>query len=511
MDKNTVIAITLSLLVLIGSQYYYSKTAPKRQPPAKQAKQEAPAEARQPIPEQPIPAVKPLPPTPATGKERLITVETELYSATISSIGGTVRDWKLKKHLNREGGNVSLLLKEGPYRVLGIGWKGDFSASNENYNVRGGDLRLEGPDETGTLTFEYSDGQYSITRTYTFYSDSYHFDLVDKVSGAPGYQITLGGDFGIHLEESDRLSHMGPVLLEDMDRVEIKPGKIDETRVYTGDVKWIAIEDKYFFSSIIPETKMEDAMAWKSGESAVIAFNGTAGENRFMVYAGPKEIDRLKKLGVGIESIVDFGFFSIIARPIFWLLIKLYGFVGNYGWAIIILTIIIRIPFIPIVHKGQKSMKRLQEVQPLMQQIKEQYKKDTEKMNKEMMELYKRHKVNPMGGCLPMLLQIPVFFALYKVLLVAIELRGAPFMFWLTDLSQKDPYYILPIVMGATMFLQQKMTPTGGDPKQQKIMMFMPIIFTFLFLGFASGLVLYWLVNNLLSIAQQVFINRSKS
>jgi YidC/Oxa1 family membrane protein insertase len=155
-------------------------------------------------------------------------------------------------------------------------------------------------------------------------------------------------------------------------------------------------------------------------------------------------------------------------------------------------------------------MKRLQEVQPLMQKVKEQHKNDPKRMQAEMMNIYKKHKVNPMGGCLPMLIQIPVFFALYKVLMVAIELRAAPWAFWIHDLSIKDPYYILPVVMGATMFIQQKMTPTGGDPKQQKIMMFMPLIMTFLFVNFPSGLVLYWLTNNLLSIAQQFYVNRKK-
>ncbi len=176
-----------------------------------------------------------------------------------------------------------------------------------------------------------------------------------------------------------------------------------------------------------------------------------------------------------------------------------------------LLTIVTRIPFIPIVNKDQKTMKRLQEIQPKMQEVKEKYKKDPQRMQQEMMELYKKHKVNPMGGCLPMLLQIPVFFALYKVLLVSIELRGAPFMLWVHDLSIKDPYYVLPIIMGITMIIQQKMTPSTGDPKQQKLMMFMPVIFTFMFLSFASGLVLYWLVNNLLSIAQQFYVNKKKS
>ncbi|UCE71538.1 MAG: membrane protein insertase YidC, partial [Nitrospiraceae bacterium] len=209
-----------------------------------------------------------------------------------------------------------------------------------------------------------------------------------------------------------------------------------------------------------------------------------------------------------LEHLVDFGWFAFVAMPLFWVLKYFYSFTGNYGWSIILLTIVTRVPFIPIMAKSQKSMKKMQKVQPLMAELKEKYKNDAAKLQKETMELYKKHKVNPIGGCLPMFLQIPVFIALFNVLQKAIELRGAPWIFWITDLSVKDPYYVLPIVMGLTMVLQQKMTPSAMDPKQAKIMMLMPIVFTFMFLSFASGLVLYWLVNNILGIAQQFHTNR---
>jgi YidC/Oxa1 family membrane protein insertase len=246
--------------------------------------------------------------------------------------------------------------------------------------------------------------------------------------------------------------------------------------------------------------------------------------NKFLLYAGPKEYDRLKVLNVGLEHIIDFGFFSIIAMPLFWIMKLFYKITMNYGWAIIILTILIRIPFIPLMNKSQKSMKRMQEIQPKMAELREKYKKDPQRLQKEMMQLYKTHKVNPLGGCLPILLQIPVFFALYKILSIAIELRGAPFMLWINDLSAPDTLFghiptwfpliggfavgPLPILMGASMIIQQKMTPTTMDPTQNKLMMFMPVIFTFLFLNFASGLVLYWLMNNIFSIAQQIYVNR---
>ena len=194
--------------------------------------------------------------------------------------------------------------------------------------------------------------------------------------------------------------------------------------------------------------------------------------------------------------------------PLLIVLKFIYNYVGNYGIAIIILTILIKIIFWPLGNKSYKSMKEMQKLQPKMQELREKYKDDKQKLSQETMALYKTHKVNPLGGCLPIVIQIPVFFGLYKVLLYAIELRHSPFFFWIQDLSAKDPYYITPIVMGATMFMQQKMTPTMGDPMQAKIMLFMPVVFTFLFLNFPSGLVIYWLFNNIISIGQQMYINK---
>jgi YidC/Oxa1 family membrane protein insertase len=233
-------------------------------------------------------------------------------------------------------------------------------------------------------------------------------------------------------------------------------------------------------------------------------------------YLGPKKNSAMAHSPNELKKSIHYGWFDVIAKPLIKGLNFLHAYVGNYGIAIIILTIIIKILFWPLSQKSYKSMEKMKKIQPLMAQVREKYKDDRDQMNKEVMQLYKAHKVNPAGGCLPMLLQIPVFFALYQALLGAIELRHAAFIphlpftdiVWLADLSAKDPFYITPIIMGATMFLQQKMTPTAGDPTQAKIMLFMPIVFTFIFLSFPSGLVLYWMVNNILSIAQQWMISR---
>jgi YidC/Oxa1 family membrane protein insertase len=518
MENRTLIAIALSMFILIGFQFFVAK----QQPPVQQSKPSAAAPAASAPKEKE--AAKPAAPAPVAvapqispAEEKEIRVENSLFSAVLTSRGGTVKFWEIKKYKDKQGKDVVLLPKPGPLPALGIGADTNFDLSRENFSVLGKDLTLDGNNKSGTIVFEYAKDGVSVRRTYTFYADTYKFDLADQVSGIPAYWITLGSDFGAYEKEAG-YAHLGPALLKGTSLEELKPKNVKEPKTFKGDLRWIAQEDKYFCSAIVPAGPVEEARSWTYEGSPVIAFKGKPGENKFYVYAGPKVNDRLEKFGFGLEYIVNFGFFSIIARPLFWILKFFNRFFGNYGWSIILLTIVVRVPFIPLLNKGQKSMRKLQELQPKMAEIKEKYKKDPQKMQAEMMELYKKYKVNPMGGCLPMLVQIPFFFALYKVLLVSIELRGAPWLLWITDLSAPDTLFghlagfslggPLPYLMGITMLIQQKMTPTSADPKQAKIMMLMPIVFTFMFLNFASGLVLYWLVNNLLSIIQQFFVNR---
>jgi len=228
----------------------------------------------------------------------------------------------------------------------------------------------------------------------------------------------------------------------------------------------------------------------------------------YRVYLGPKETERLKALGSDAEKLIDFGYFTVVARPLLWFLRLTNNVTKNFGIDIIILSILIKIIFLPLTQISFKSMKEMQKVQPEMARLKELYKNDKARLQQETMLLYKRRKINPMSGCLPMVIQIPVFIALYNVLQNTFEMRHAPFMLWITDLSAKDPIYLTPIVMGATMVIQQKMTPSAADPAQAKLFMLMPIMFTFMFLSFPSGLVLYWLVTNVLSIAHQYYLNK---
>jgi len=524
MDKRTFLAIAIAFAIIIAYQIVYTKFfKPEPQKIEKQAEVE-----KQPVPLEPTEPAKTdiVKPEVIPVEEREIRVETELYSAIFTTRGATLKHYSLKGYKDKEGNNVVLFNEPGTIPALSIGSQDKFNLSLVNFDVSTSsgeqNITLKN-NNTDSLIFVYGDSDSLVKRTFTFYNNEYKIDIKDETSGLHDYWITLGTNFDIY-DSKSRYTHVGPVLLENSNREDFNAYKMEKAKTYKEGVRWIADEDKYFFAALVPTSSVKEARVWQVEDSTIIALRGTPGVDSFIFYAGPKEQEILEKLGVGLEHIIDFGFFSIIARPIFWLLKFFYKIIGNYGWAIIVVTIVLRIPFIPLFEKSQKSMKKMQEMQPRMAEVKEKYKKDPQKMNKEMMELYRKHKINPISGCLPLLLQLPIFFAFYRILLSAIELRDAPFILWIKDLSAPDALFghipsvvplmggfavgPLPIVMGISMFIQQKMTPTAADPRQAKLFMFMPIVLTLVFLNFASGLVLYWLVSNLLSIGQQFYTNR---
>ena len=289
------------------------------------------------------------------------------------------------------------------------------------------------------------------------------------------------------------------------------------TQVAAGDPAWIAMVQHYFASAWIPGDKFArdiyagriDNGLYRIGMQTplgVVAQGGTVVE-KARLFVGPQEEKVLETIAPGFELLKDYGYLTILAKPIFWLLEKIHGYVGNWGWAIILLTILIKLVFFPLSAASYKSMARMKEVQPRLMAMKEQYKGEPQKLNQAMMEMYRKEKINPLGGCLPVVIQIPVFISLYWVLLSSVEMRGAPWILWIHDLSVPDPYYILPVIMAVSMFVQTKLNPTPPDPIQAKVMMYMPIVFSIMFFFFPAGLVLYWVVNNLLSIAQQWQIN----
>jgi YidC/Oxa1 family membrane protein insertase len=319
-------------------------------------------------------------------------------------------------------------------------------------------------------------------------------------------------------KKGDSYTFVGPLTFDGEKLHEDSPEDLTKAaKSYGSDVVWSGITNKYFLMAVAPSDSALKQIQIGMGEGSVynrlISSFVTLerGENlsfEYVSFLGPKDYDLLLKAEHQFEQAIDYGFFKILAHPLMVVLKFFYGFLGNYGVAIILLTVCIKIIFWPLTQKSYSSMKGMQKLQPEMQKLREKFAKDKQRLNQEMMAFYKENRVNPLGGCLPMVIQIPVFFALYKVLLGSIELRHAPFMLWITDLSAKDPYYVTPLIMGATMFIQQKMTPTNMDPTQEKIMLMMPVVFTFLFLNFPSGLVIYWLVNNLLTILQQYLIRR---
>jgi YidC/Oxa1 family membrane protein insertase len=314
----------------------------------------------------------------------------------------------------------------------------------------------------------------------------------------------------------------GPAVYTDQDKfVKVSFEDVDKGKApypKTADNGWIAMVQHYFVSALLPPDKTErEYYTRRLGEQyysagvilpvAAIAPGGT-GKVGVRLYAGPEEQEKLTAVAPGLDLVVDYGWLTVIAAPLFWVLQLLYKWLGNWGLAIIALTVLIKLIFFPLSAASYKSMARMKQVTPRLMKLREQYGDDRAKMNQAMMELYKQEKINPLGGCLPIAVQIPVFIALYWVLLASVELRQAPFFGWITDLSATDPYYILPALMMGSMVLQTRMSPTPPDPVQAKVMQIMPIAFGVMFFFFPAGLVLYWLVNNILSIAQQWQITR---
>lgn len=299
----------------------------------------------------------------------------------------------------------------------------------------------------------------------------------------------------------------------------VSMGDMDEKQLrQTVAGGWVAWLQHYFVTAWIPAADSNNVVQTRKDSQGnyIVGFTGPSlnvpagaqAETSAVLYAGPKIQSELKTLSPGLELTVDYGFLWFIAQPIFWLLEQIHKLLGNWGWSIIMLTVIIKLIFFPLSAASYRSMARMRAVAPKLQALKEKYGDDRQKMSQGMMELYKKEKINPLGGCLPILVQMPVFLALYWVLLESVEMRQAPWLLWITDLAIKDPYFILPLIMGVTMFIQQLLNPTPPDPMQAKVLKLMPVIFTFFFLWFPAGLVLYWVVNNVLSIAQQWYITR---
>ncbi|MEK7773340.1 MAG: membrane protein insertase YidC, partial [Deltaproteobacteria bacterium] len=429
--------------------------------------------------------------------EELVKVETPLYRAVFSTVGGGVRSWELKKYseslIKKESGiNIAdTISRNGSFKtqVLTNGALEDisFTPSSVNLNIdNGGDSELVFRGNAGTGL--------SVEKKYRFTGSSYMINVELKIvnsSKTPFAGAVQTPVFAAVAGTDSTGYHQGPVVYYAKDTL-VRP-TVKEPRLTGGELKWIGLESKYFLVAIL--VKPDSGFNWTTdvagaaSSSAKLEMPLNLNPGGQMVYAytefmGPKEYDLLLTQKAGLEESIEFGRFGFFAKPLLVILNFFERYLRNYGLAIVMLTVIIKALFYPLTKYSLKSMKDMQRMQPQLAALKEKYKDNKEKMNKELMELYKRYKINPLSGCLPMVLQIPVFIALYEVLYVAIELRHAPLFLWIQDLSAMDPYYITPLIMGVTMFVQQKMTPSTADPAQARIMMFMPIIFTFMFLKF---------------------------
>ncbi len=547
------LAIILSLLVFIVWNYYFVEkpdvsNPDKNNPSTQQALEDI---EKEPLHVEktytPKPETEPSSPEPLPVEEntRVITVSNTLYEAEISEKLGGFQSFKLRKYKETLDNNSDL--KE---LITDINHIGAVTLDFSNNAVPGlshavfhadqtsDTLMLSGSSRTLSLTWASPEG-IIVEKKYTFYPDSYLIDLDVIIKNGSDHALTE--DLRLSLvskipENSARYGFEGPGALLGNSFKKIEYDDVEEENQFKGKLEWISIQSRYFLRAIIPNVRTEAIFNLEKDKNEILkaGYVFASGDIqpriekafKFSLFMGPKSVNLLKTYGYHLDKAVDFGFFDFIAKPCLWLMNKFYSFFPNYGVAIIILTILIKILFWPLGNKSYKSMNEMKKLQPLMADIREKYKDDKKRMNEEVMNLYKTYKVNPVGGCLPMIAQIPVFFALYQMLYSAIELRHAPFFGWINDLSAPDrlfhfnitvpfmhpPYGIpvLTIVMGATMLIQQKLQPPPGDPAQAKMMMFMPIIFTVIFINFSSGLVLYWLINNILSLAQQYYVSKAK-
>jgi YidC/Oxa1 family membrane protein insertase len=546
MERNAIIATLLVILILLGYQWYLSQfEAPPPESPRPAATDgakgvtapPAPAPAR--VGPKPAGVARPkgYTPTAQTGvAAREVVVETPLMRVTFSTAGARVTSWQLKRYRVGNGDPVELVAAQGAENAPGplAAWVGP-EQIRAVFQVDRDRLTLTG-DESGTITFSLVDRSgIELLKRVTFRADRYLAEVALATRNLSGAEITVEPRFawgpGLRNSTDKKQSTLqAPTLWLDGKRLQEDVTKLAGEKALTGTLAWAALQDTYFAAALLPKGQGLHAFVGKAeGDQPVV---GLAGARQTLppggqvttgvqVFAGPKDIDILKEVGQDLDHIVDLGWFDFLARPALWLLKFLHGYTGSYGLAIILVTVLQKIAFHPLTHKSLKSMQAMQAIQPKMQALQERYKNNPQKRQEEMMALYRKHGVNPMGGCLPMVVQIPIFIALYNALGSSVEMWQARFL-WIRDLTQPDALFtvsvwggytfsanLLALLMGVSMWVQQKMSPPAGDPRQAQMMLWMmPIIFTFMFWGFPSGLVLYWLVNNILQIGQQWLITR---
>jgi YidC/Oxa1 family membrane protein insertase len=537
MEKRAILAIVLSLLVVVVWSFLFAPapSPPVETPSTGQRTPEVPKRLPQEMTPSPVQEPRS---QPALAQEILVTVDTGMTRMILSGQGAGVKIVQLQGYrssLDKGAPPVQIEPVPGALTMplateLRVGQR-VVSLAGVTFVPSTTALTLSAEQPTGTLVFHgrTSDGV-GVQRTYQFQYGSYVFEVSTQVEATrlpPRSTMTLLWGPGLLQPEKGSEQTKNDTAPRGLVGGKIfyeAPKNVGETREELGKVSWAALANTYFTAVLMPQEPATEAMvvrrvqadALEVGVRTPLSSDQTI--QTVQVYVGPKDQELLKAAEPSLDRLIDLGFFSPLARPMVQLLRLINDVTHNYGITIILVTVLIKIVFWPLTQKSYKSMQAMQKLQPRMKELQVIYKDDRQALNRAMMQLYRDHKVNPMGGCLPMVIQVPFFFAFYNALLYSFEMRHAPFICWqpdlfwvgrgICDLSTHDPSYITPILMGVTMFIQQKMTPVTGDPTQAKIMQFMPLMFLFFFLKAPAGLVIYWLVNNVLSIAQQFMVNR---
>ena len=545
MEKRVIVFLVLSLVIIFGYEYLLKELGLLPQPTISEPADPSPNDESSPssaspgTPTSSVPAPKEaVPPKPSGEGGRVqeprgepsamdvVDVETDLYRAKFTTRGAALISWELKRYSSSSDGKsaVQLVRQGGKFAEPLTITTDDASHSKELgegiYRVERDFTTLDQGRSTGHMTFYYANPATGVRleKQLTFHADSYVVDITLKPSGFAGaVKVGLGTNFGVVDWGEGFIGSVGAASLID-DKIENDMPEAETER--KGALKWVALQDKYFIAALIPKTSAS-ALPRKQGDKLVttavrLPVDSPGTPIGLQLFAGPKEYDTLQSLQIRLEDTIDFGWFLFgswdmvraVAKPIFYVLRYINDYTHNYGLTIILLTVIIKLLFVPLQYKSYTSMKQMQGIQPKVAALQEKFKDDRERLNKELIKLYRDHKVNPVGGCLPMVLQMPVFVSLFNILYMTIDLRQAPLGLWITDLSVQDPYYILPIIMGISMVVMQKIQPTTMDPTQAKVMLMLPALMTFLFINFPAGLVLYWLTNNVLTIVQQFVTDR---
>ena len=443
----------------------------------------------------------------ASASSNILTVTSKDFILKMDTLGRiSSKELTQEKFRDKEDNHAQLIPAFGtkPLYVRFLDEELNKEASSVAYSVNVSEINLENEPQKVTLTQKLS--SLTVTKEITFYTDG-HYDAFVSVSEDKRYFIYLGQRPKVNENEQMMTVVGAMVYTDDEIATIIEDGDAEGRKSFSG-VELISAFDQYTATIIFGLPKDTNIIVERDRDDNPIVYFDALPTMNFSGYVGSKNFKTLESIDPVLTNAIEYGWFTFASKPLFALLSWLHGIFGNWGWAIIALTFIIRIILYPLTYKGMMSMAKMKELAPKLKEIKEKHGKDPQRMNAATMDMYKKHGANPLGGCLPMLLQIPVFFAIYRVLLNAVELQGAPWALWISDLSRMDQYYVLPILMGASMYYQQKLTPNNfTDPMQEKVFKYLPVIFTFFFITFPSGLVLYWFVNNLFSIAQQFIVN----